>query len=136
MTFAVVVAAAWTLTGFPGPMPPVIVDATVCAAYAQEQDGTVHVSSRLYADATGDRQARVDAAATLIHEFAHTRQTPGLAGWQQEGGAEAFARDKDWQLRKRFGVLPERWAYRPEVRRVLAVFGVWWVRHGQFRSVA
>jgi len=127
----VVFAAAWAISGFHGAPPPVLVDPTV-TVYAQVENGQVHVSSALYADATGDQQARVDAAASLLHEFAHVRQSPGLAGWQVEGGAEAFSRDKDWQLFKRFGVLPERWAYESATRRVFRTLGVWWVRRGQF----
>ncbi len=133
MTFAAVFAAAWAISGFHGTPPPVVVDPTI-SVYAEARPNLVAVSSELYADATGDQQGRVNAAATLLHEFAHTRQTASLPEWEQEGGAEAFSRDKDWQLRQRFGLLPERWAYAGEARRVFRSLGVWWVRHGQFRG--
>ncbi len=131
MTFHAVVAAAWAISGFHGAPPAVVVDPSV-RVYAEARPGVVAVSSRLYADAIGDRQQRVNAAASLLHEFAHERQVPGLSAWEQEGGAEAFARDKDWQLLRRFGVLPEHWAYTGFVHQVVRVLGIRWVRRGQF----
>jgi hypothetical protein len=130
VTFAAVFAAAWMISGFHGAPPAVTVDPSL-AVYAEARPALVAVSSELYADATGDQQQRVNAAAALIPEFAHERQTPGMSGWLQESGAEAFSRDKDSALRQRFGVLPERWAYASGAQSVW-MFGAWWVRRGQF----
>ena len=106
MTFAALIATSWALSGFNGAQPAILVDPSL-SVYAEARPQCVAVSSRLYADALGTAQERVDAAAALLHEYAHTRQSVTLEPWQREGGAEAFSADHDASLLKRFGQLPQ-----------------------------
>lgn len=70
---------------------------------------------------------------TLLHEWAHAFQKPGLARWEREGGATAFSR---WAGPRVFGAgFEPRWPggdYRRWTEAVTAKRGADWIKHGQF----
>lgn len=79
---------------------------------------------------------------TILHEWAHYFQRPGLfkSNWEREGGAEAFAR---WAAPGVFGAAGIPYnnppfgkgeTYYPYVQRVLKDKGMGWVEHGQFKG--
>jgi TP901 family phage tail tape measure protein len=73
---------------------------------------------------------------SLLHEWAHVFQKPGLSHWQREGGATDFAR---WAGPGVFGIDPAGmpWpggGYKGFGERVADQLGQNWIEHGQFKA--
>lgn len=87
----------------------------------------------------GSARARAEGIETLIHEWAHAYQRPGVRriAWQREGGAEAFTRAILPSVLARLGihVRPSFWAYARETARVRRDRSQGWIMRGQFTGV-